>query len=619
MGRGEYIIKDLYQPGYSSFKPGENLVPNYLGKQNMVSAGSLGIATNPTVANQIGELSKLLNTGAIPIEVGALDIKTFDSIPLEHWDEMRRKADLNDAKVTLHAPLIDPSGINENRWDETQQKIAQRQFIQIVDRAFQITSKKNSTPVPITIHPGNYAGSSYVYETDPETKKRNKVAEQLVVINKERGELVPIARDEKYQLGSKNFGKKESAEDMLKSANDSQWRKEIDKVIYEKESADKSIDKIFPAIKPIYSRLVTGQISPDQLQPEHIELIDKLKVGQIHLQDARLSLNSVFEKAYKYGTEESRKKLKEISENFAKEIGANYDEKDFNKLSKEKQMEILNNQIDLQHQSKIIQQTAEALRNFNPQLFQRVEDFAIDKASETLKNVALHAYDRSKELKIVAPQLSIENLYQGLSFSQTEDVAKVIEKTRKEFQLSLMNERGLSSTEAQKQAEKMIGATFDVGHLNLSRKHGFTEEDMKKEAQAIAKYVNKVHLTDNFGNVDTHLPLGMGNVPVELLLDALGDAGKNAVKINEIGGYTMNFGKVAYAETLGAFGSPIYSSGDGPYWSQTTGFQQSYSTGFGSFLPQINYETFGAGFSGLPQELGGSKSTGSGGRMGGGY
>ena len=69
---------------------------------------------------------------------------------------------------------------------------------------------------------------------------------------------------------------------------------------------------------------------------------------------------------------------------------------------------------------------------------------------------------------------------------------------------------------------------------------------------------------------------------------------------------------------LESFGSPIYSTSDGPYWSQRTGFQQSYVGGYGHILPSTHYETFGSGFSRLPQELGGSIQGGAGGRMGGG-
>ena len=108
----------------------------------------------------------------------------------------------------------------------------------------------------------------------------------------------------------------------------------------------------------------------------------------------------------------------------------------------------------------------------------------------------------------------------------------------------------------------------------------------------------------------------MGNVPVKELLEAIGDSGKKARKINEVGGWFQFFKNSPFPQLLQAAGSPIYSSTNGPYWTQNSGFQQSYSSGAGMMLPDTHYRMFGAGFSQLPMELGGSTS-GEGGRMNG--
>lgn len=617
MASGDYYIHSLYQPTYSSFKPGENAPANYLGKSGMIKAGQVGMATNPTVANQLGELSKLLNTGAIPVEVGTIDMKNFDSIPKEHWEEIRRNADLNNAKISIHAPLVDPSGFGEKGWDPVQQKLAERQLNTVMDAAFLATSKKNSSPIPVTIHPGNYPGSTYAFEINEESKKREKIAEQLIGVDKSTGQLVPIQREKRISLGSDKLEIR-SAEEMLNSANATQWRKEMDKILYEKEHADKVINTIYPHYKDMYAEITLNLRDPNKLPEEVLNGYNQLNIAFNHLEDAKLSLDNSFEKAYKYGDEKTKEELKKISQDFANQLGI-VSEKEFTKMSDEEKINVLKRKYDLENYSKLIQNTTIKLSQYNPKMIQRVEDFAIEKSSETLKNVAFETYKKAKEKNTAAPQISLENLYQGLAFSQSEDVAKMIEETRKKFKQELEENEKLNSFEAGKIAEQMIGATFDVGHANLSRNHGYTEEDLKKEAEAIAKYVNKVHLTDNFGNVDTHLPLGMGNVPVEILLEALGEKGKEAVKINEIGGYNMNYGKLGFSETLEALGSPLYNSGSGPNWAQINGYQQGYFSGMGMSLPQMNYETFGSGFSLLPSELGGSRNGGGiGGRMGGG-
>jgi hypothetical protein len=63
-------------------------------------------------------------------------------------------------------------------------------------------------------------------------------------------------------------------------------------------------------------------------------------------------------------------------------------------------------------------------------------------------------------------------------------------------------------------------------------------------------------------------------------------------------------------ETLEGLGSPMYSSGGGPTWNQSLGLQQGYFSGYGMMLPSNNYQTFGAGFSQLPSELGGEMARG---------
>ena len=42
---GGYTIENLYEPGYSQFKPGESL-PTYLGKQNLISKIAMFLSLN---------------------------------------------------------------------------------------------------------------------------------------------------------------------------------------------------------------------------------------------------------------------------------------------------------------------------------------------------------------------------------------------------------------------------------------------------------------------------------------------------------------------------------------------------------------------------------------------
>lgn len=613
---GGYTMDELYSP--SSMEPPSH----YLGQQGLVSAGQMGITINPTVANQLGELSRALNAGTIPVEVGTLDFKLFETIPKEHWEEMRRKAKLAGSKLSLHAPLVDPAGFGERGWDETQQELSKRQLQMVVDQAATL-SKGSKEAIPITIHPSNYQGTTW------NKTKDGKEINQMVAIDKESGQLRPIKPELRYQLGGgeKNnpsqagyLKSKKPAEEMLEVANHTQWEKELDKALYEKEFASKTLNEVFPYVKERYFQRYYLGNKPLKEDPNDQKLFERVDIAKAHLDDSRRSLNNSFEKAYKYAeNEEKKNKLREISENFRREIGY-WTKEEEKKMSEKEKMKMLAKQADLQNQARVLQKTSEILRReeFNPNMLQRVEEFAAGKAAETFSDMALHSYDVSKKNKIATPIISVENLYQGLAFSQSDDLKKIVDGARKSFTNKLVKDRHISESEAKKRAEEIIGVTFDVGHLNMSKKHGFEDKDLVKEAEALKQYVKHVHLTDNFGYNDVHLPIGMGNVPVKELLTALGDNGKRARKINEVGGWLNAFKTSPYKQLLEAAGSPIYSSGTGPYWSNAGGFQQSYLEGYGQMLPQTNYEVFGAGFSNLPKALGGQRGQG-GGKMGGGF
>ncbi|MDA3836815.1 MAG: TIM barrel protein [Nanoarchaeota archaeon] len=634
MASGDYVINNLYQPGYSSFKPGENAPEHFMYKERMVGAREMGITINPMVANQVGELSKALNQGVIPVEVGALDMKTFETVPKYHWDEMRRKAELSDSRLSMHAPVIDPTGFGEQgTWNEQNQEIAERQLSMVAKQA---SSLSDTESVPVTIHAANgYAGSLI------EMKDGEKGYQQLTAVDRSTGQLAPLKGDIQYLPGLDKEGNvrnlKMSPEEALMASNTTQWRKEIDDVIHKKDSADKIINKSYDAAGHIYAHVTERPDDFNRLPEIQKEVVMQLQSANAHMIDTGLAVKSAFDKAYQYATNDSeandyfqngewvkktltkdqkKEELKQVAAAYERNLYGGYTENELSSLSRERQQVAMANAHNLKVQSKATQQMAEKLRSFNPQMIQRVEDFAKEKASETLANVAYNAYDYAQQQRKIAPTIAIENLGQGFGFSQADDLRELVDRTRENFQKKLVKD-GLSKKEADKKAGDLIGVTFDVGHLNLSKKYGFKDEDLVKEAAKLKDYVKHIHLTDNFGHNDVHLPVGMGNVPVEKLLKTIGDKEGRIRKINEVGGYVNAFGAPGFKEVLEAAGSPIYGSGSGPYWSQNTGFQQSYSGGMGESLPMINYETFGAGFSNLPQALGGVRGQGAG-RMGGG-
>ena len=106
-----YEIENIYEPGYRSFVRSEDSPylksedSPFLGKENMIPAKQLGLTTDPRMANQIGALSQALNQGISVMEIGTLSPQVFETIPRQHFAEMRRKAKLAGAELTLHAPI----------------------------------------------------------------------------------------------------------------------------------------------------------------------------------------------------------------------------------------------------------------------------------------------------------------------------------------------------------------------------------------------------------------------------------------------------------------------------------------------------------------------------------
>ncbi len=626
MVKKDYTIENVYQGGTDSFNPAYGSV--FTGYR--VAASEIGMTTDPRTANQLQALNTSLNQGAIPIEVGVLQPQAFDQIPKQHFEEMRRVAQLTGAKLSLHAPLIEPSGMGEQGWSEAGQKLAEQQLTDVIIRASDLDKNGN---VPITIHSTGMPGSEY--EITPEGKKQLK---KLVIVDRSNGKPVQTLEGETLyypnmerwkpgvteeqktkvfqgELSAEDFREKISAEQgkyrtpeqRLDILNHSHWDQEVTQLIFNKERADEILQQNYPQIQDVLGKLRRKEINFEDMTATQKQVYYHFDNARIYLEDNQQHVEALFNKAWKYGTEEDREKLKSLSKNFQEELNES--------------------EGSLIKESQAIQNLLNGMRyKIIPKQFVPVEEFAIDKSTETFANVAANAY---KELGDKAPIISIENLMPGMAFALKKEGEKglpgmneLILESKRKFVERVIKPKdkgglGLSEKEAQKQADRIIGMTLDVGHLNIARKDKFKEEDLRKEVEAIARHVKHVHVTDNFGYSDSHLPPGMGNVPIKELLQELEKQGFSGRKILEVGGWFEHFKTSPYAESLAAMGSPIYSMKLGPYWNETINYLEGYMGGYGMMLPQTNYQTFGAGFAQLPIELGGQVGGGQGSRMSG--
>ncbi len=612
-----------------------------------LSARKLGAPLSIQSANQIEDMGKRLNEGISNIEVSAISPEIAGSIPVEHFKEMKRLADLTDSKVSVHAPIVDASGFHEQKWSEHSRRAAEQEFSSIVERAGILGEN-----TPVVIHGANTFGQEWDKEVQEKYRKDIKEEEEkyrriskrklsgeekeflkekfeelekeknrvmprvMAVVNAETGQVAPLEYEEKEQFLGKEVWHPMKR---LRSLNNTEWDKEklevmsYLKTIDELEEQKSKVSHIVDVYEQHRRDYGEKDFNKEDIQnynsarqkmymvDKHIEQIDQhinSKVEDIHDKFKRFKNDN--KEIGKFLESDAYKNTKEKLVNINKEIHSllmkersHEEEKRLNELSKGK--------IDVV--TKIIAEMP------TPQVWKPVNEFAITKASETFANVAMKAYEKFKDK---APIIAIENSYPNMPLSRAEDLKKAIDKSRELFVNELVGQKKLKREEAQKVASKLIGATWDVGHINLLRKAGYSEEEIVKEASKIAKDVKHVHLTDNFGLNDTHLPPGMGNVPIKDILKEL--EAKNDMDgvrhIIEAGNFVQHFKKSPYPYALEGLGSPLYKFGDTPYWSslqeQNLTPAGEYFMGYGDILPDLHFKKlYGSGFSGLPKELGG--------------
>jgi hypothetical protein len=353
------------------------------------------------------------------------------------------------------------------------------------------------------------------------------------------------------------------------------------------ELDEKGLLELYKIAKTKEGQKLLGSFSPEtRLEAE--DALNNLNHGHVYIQQAYDDFQEMFNHAYKVAEKGGKKEDLERLNEYKKEV-----REKINELRKDP--------------SKMIELSGEISKGLDilnslspPEILKPFQDFAIDKASDTFSNVAFNAYEKFRDK---APIISIENPPAGLGLSRAEDLKALIETTRKKF-VEKAKQTGMSEEQAKREAEKLIGATWDVGHINMIRKFGYGKEALVKEAEKIAPFVKHIHLSDNFGFEHTELPMGMGNVPAKEIMELISKENKKAKKIVEAANWYEHFKSTPFRETLAAFGSPIYSMKMAPYWSKAIDMSGSYFAGYG-INPDIHHSIYGAGFANLPVELGG--------------
>jgi len=599
-----YTISDIYQGGFSTLNAPESMYP--------IMAGSLGMTTKPDTANVLQSVNTAISSGAKNVDVTAVMPEVFDSMPQPHLKEVNRMAKLSGIDVSMHGPVIDVSGIDpRSGFSEAEREVAERKVAETLLRSHDLNPKGN---ILVNFHTSEGLQGSELLP--PKDRKPEEEYRKIIAINRDTGRIAPLETEKEFHPGGGEIHEIiKTPESRLRSLNTTEWRNSLFQIEVNRENAERIMKDINDVTAARFASFRVGKLNPEEISPEeHVEM-NKLISAWEFVDQAKLSADNLFSRAYEFaqkdGDTATIEKLKKFSEEYGRKLGV--ETRPGGKIEIKNEQNYIQNAYNPRVNAILLRNLIDTLEHSQPNLWVPLENFQKEKTSSTFGNAAWQAY---KKFKDTAPTLVIENPPATHALSKGQDIKDVVEKSRQVF-IENAKKEGMSESHAREQAEKLIGATWDVGHINMLRRYGYTEKDIIAEAEKVAPVLKQVHLSDNFGFEHTELPMGMGNVPLKEVMEKLGQKGFEARKIIEAGHWWRHFGTPPLQESLEGLHSPIYGMKMAPYWSQAPGLYQGYFSGYGQMLPQINYETFGAGFSRLPSELGGQSPGAQGGRMSG--
>jgi sugar phosphate isomerase/epimerase len=586
------VYQSIYEGGGYSLDPKYSLA---VDSQYASPTSSFALALDPRTANQLKEVSDKTNTGAKMLEFQGTFSKQLEAIPEQHLDEVRRQTKLTGVKLTMHGPMEEPSGFTSGQggseWREENRQHVERQFTQALERANKLDPKGN---IIVTLHSTAQL---------PEMLQREKVkgkeqVKSVYVVDSRTGRVGQLKEELKYfpqEKDQKSY--KFNPDNELKRLNKDNWFNQLDQAVYHMDIATQrsSRDEIPKGVQLAQDMIDSGKVTTEEMIAKQPELKEHLlalnNVGRsegIYVRNSYQELKKLYDEAYHSAVELGRKEDIKKLDGFREEVKKNWDQ-------------IESEKPNLRILKKVVEEGVDTLRDLDesPQVFKRLQNFIIDKSSDTFSNVALNTYNKFGNN---SPIISIENPPAGQGLSRAEDMKELVDESRKKFVEKLRNE-GHSRSDAKAIAEKLIGVTWDVGHINMIRKFGYEKEDLLKEAKTIKPYLKHIHLSDNFGFEHTELPMGMGNVPIKETAKVFGKKFKNISKAIETGDWYQHFQTTPFQYELSAFGSSV-GAGEAK-WNQVAWGYAPYFAGYGTVNPDIHHQIYGRGFSGLPQELGG--------------
>jgi len=627
--------ESFYSGGDSVFSPDFNKNDSVYTGFNRLNASQIGFSVNPMTGNQLSEALGAIRQGGKVFEVQLLAIQgeADQNVPRQHLDEIRALTKLTGVQATVHgnAPGMDAAGFHERGWGgEESRSQNERRMFDSIKKAHLISPDK---PIPVTLHTGNTSSYTTTYIPDEKNKKK-AVPNAISVINlssKQTQLLEPKIRydlERPDELDQSNVKEKQghilTPEKQIKSANVSEWENSLLEFANYSKHTDEIIGPVPLELRKYQNARIkdnklvdatTGEPLPE-LSPEQENnlnrAIGQISQAELFVENMELSLHNLFDRVYKYGTDKQRKELKNFSQEYVDE-SKKIPQTALGSLTKK---QLLHNSFEKLRNvtSGIKIENGKMVRDDDfsaPKVFVNASDFAMKEAAKTFGNLGYKTYTELGGKN--SPFVAIENIYEGLGFWTADEQKKLVDMARENMVRELTEKKKMSKSKAMKIAEDKIGVTWDLSHINIAKKSGFTDEFIIEQTKKIAPYVKHLHIADNFGFGDTHLAPGMGNAPIKQMMEQLEKEGKlkDVLTIIEAGGFNQTFKRGAHNWSLSAFGSAGFGGGSGapaygPSFNDAfRGGGGAYFGGIGEINPQIHHSIYGAGFTTMPATLGG--------------
>ncbi len=583
-----------------------------------MSTARIGFPSDPTTSNQIRAVTEKLNTGAKVVEVSGVNIMgrggalgQLDAIPKQQFDEIRRLKDLTGVELTFHGPLVEASGIGSRGepFEELNRQQAEREMWHTMQKAHQLDNKKG---IPVVFHSSTLGAP--LQTTFKDEKTGEEITTDRLYVDKHTGSLKRVGLSQFHPDYFKG-AKAPSIDEGIRIENQEKWEQSLASLSFSAFQARDILDRALDQIgkkggteedkqayldyykeylqNPEKAQKMLKDLGPSSKGVE--ENIKEILHGEAYLRGQYKNLKDMYNQAYSTSTG----KDKELLDDYRKRIAPKIESYETDPSKAPELAEVIIDGIN-------------TLRKVQaPSTVEPLRDFMIEKSSETISNVALKSF---KEYKDAAPIIAIENPpVSTFALSRAEELVDLVKQSRDKFieKATLSKNEGgmgLEKSEAKKQADKLIGLTWDTAHINTLRAKGYSEKDILKEVKKAAPYVKHIHISDNFGMEDTELPPGWGTAPINQSIELIEGYNKQVKKIVETGDWFSRMGmgkKTPILESFSGLGASVYAASRPPYWAQSAYTMGSYFGGLGEINPQIHHSIYGGGFSGMPAELGG--------------